>query len=702
MADEGGRKTGIWDAVPPADFAGKFNYAEAFSRNLGWVSDWEQERLAKKKIAIAGMGGVGGIHLVTLARMGFQNFHISDLDSFELGNFNRQAGANMTTIGADKAATMARMAQEINPQARIKVFGDGVRFGDHPLANVEQFLDGVDLFVDGFDFFVLDVRAEVYKACREKGIPVVCAGPVGMGVAYLVFTKDSMSFEDYFGFGDPEREKREKVTLDRKYVNFLLGLTPAMMQTAYSADRSRVDFDGKRVPSTAMGCQFAAGAAATEAVKLLLGRGKVLAAPHYHHYDCYLNKFKVGYLRGGYRNPLQTLKRHYAYRFFKTLSKKARPREPEFDRALPMADVAVEAGRWAPSGDNCQPWAITILSDTEVQIRPRFQDKNPYEYNDGEPTWMALGLMLETMRLAASERGHRLDWQLERGEDPYVQVRFTPDDTVREDPLVRFIKLRSVDRGRYRTTPLSDAQRAALDIAAGPIFRVQWFEDSDGKKALTGLAQKAGELRLQVKEAFPVHKDIIDWQNRFSRTAIPKGAVGLNPVMVSAMGLMNRLGWPAMKTAVSVLPGAKIAAFEMATLPGRACAAHFALRFAEAERSRDNPEHLIRAGMGVQRFWLACADQDLALQPSLAPLIFAYYGRHDIAFTRNQGLRRKAKDLNQALESALGGQVEDCLFLGRVGVSNRSADAPRSIRRSADEIVTEDRRATPPVAEAAE
>ena len=66
-----------------------FNYHQAFSRNIGWVTAEEQELLRHKRVAIAGMGGVGGIHLLTLARLGIGAFHIADFDVFDIVNFNR-------------------------------------------------------------------------------------------------------------------------------------------------------------------------------------------------------------------------------------------------------------------------------------------------------------------------------------------------------------------------------------------------------------------------------------------------------------------------------------------------------------------------------------------------------------------------------------------------------------------------------------
>src|SRR6476661_6591982 len=75
-----------------------FNYSQAFSRNIGWLTVEEQERLRGARAAIAGLGGVGGGHLLTLARLGVGNFNISDFDYFEIHNFNRQAGAMMSTV----------------------------------------------------------------------------------------------------------------------------------------------------------------------------------------------------------------------------------------------------------------------------------------------------------------------------------------------------------------------------------------------------------------------------------------------------------------------------------------------------------------------------------------------------------------------------------------------------------------------------
>ena len=103
-----------------------FNYEDAFSRNIGWVTEEEQSILKSKRVAIAGAGGVGSLHMLTLARLGIQKMNISDFDEYEVHNFNRQFGAYMSTVGQSKMATMGNMVRDINPEADVIEFEGGI------------------------------------------------------------------------------------------------------------------------------------------------------------------------------------------------------------------------------------------------------------------------------------------------------------------------------------------------------------------------------------------------------------------------------------------------------------------------------------------------------------------------------------------------------------------------------------------------
>lgn len=271
-----------------------FDYDQAFSRNIGWVTRTEQKELQGRRVAIAGLGGVGGQHLITLTRLGIGAFSIADFDTFDIANFNRQTGADMTSIGMPKLDVLAAQALAINPQLNLSTFSDGIN-----AENIDAFLEGADLYVDGLDFFVMDIRRKVFAACAKRGIPAITAAPLGMGTAFLAFMPNGMSFEEYFRMeGQSEQDQ---------LLRFLVGLSPAMLQMSYLVDPSTADFKNHKGPSTPMGCSLSAGVAATMALKILLSRGTVPTAPRGLHFDAYCNKLSHTWRPGGMNNPLQRL-----------------------------------------------------------------------------------------------------------------------------------------------------------------------------------------------------------------------------------------------------------------------------------------------------------------------------------------------------------------------------------------------------------
>ncbi len=274
-----------------------FDYARAFSRNIGWLTAAEQSRLQRARIAIAGLGGVGGGHLLTLTRLGIGGFHIADFDEFELHNFNRQAGATLSHLHQAKCSTLAAMAADINPDLVMKTFPAGI--DEHSL---DAFLTGIDIYVDSLDFFAVDIRRKVFAACAVRGIPALTAAPLGMGTAFLAFLPGKMSFEDYFRLeGQPRSEQLAR---------FIAGLSPRMLQRDYLRVPEAVNFAKQAGPSTMMACDLCAGVMGVEVLKLLLGRGKVCAAPWGLQFDAYQQRYVKTWRPFGNANPLQQLLIH--------------------------------------------------------------------------------------------------------------------------------------------------------------------------------------------------------------------------------------------------------------------------------------------------------------------------------------------------------------------------------------------------------
>lgn len=269
-----------------------WSYDEAFARHRGLLSADDQAKLRDSRVAIVGMGGVGGVHLVTLARLGIGAFTIADFDTFDVANFNRQYGATVRAIGRNKAEVMAEEARGVNPTLRLKVITDPITPD-----NAGEFLDGVDLLVDGIDFFAMPVRRLLFREARARGIWAVTAGPIGFSTAWLTFSPTGMSFDEYFDLNDG-MDPLDQV------LAFYAGLTPRQTQRGY-LDMTQIDPASRRGPSAGLACQLCSGVAAAEAVKILLGRGPVRPAPWYFQFDAYRQILRRGRLAGGNRNPMQ-------------------------------------------------------------------------------------------------------------------------------------------------------------------------------------------------------------------------------------------------------------------------------------------------------------------------------------------------------------------------------------------------------------
>jgi hypothetical protein len=139
-----------------------------------------------------------------------------------------------------------------------------------------------------------------------------------MGTAFLIFMPDGMSLEEWFRFDDVEPAKR--------IVNFIVGVAPAALHRSYLVDRSSINLETRDFPSTGLACELCAGVTAAQTAKILLGRGKVEAAPYYHQFDAYTCIYKKGRIPGGARNWRQRIKLALAYREFAKLSEKNKPR----------------------------------------------------------------------------------------------------------------------------------------------------------------------------------------------------------------------------------------------------------------------------------------------------------------------------------------------------------------------------------------
>lgn len=163
-----------------------------------------------------------------------------------------------------------------------------------------------------------------------------------------------------------------------------------------------------------MACELCAGLTASHALKILLHRGKVPAAPTGLHFDSYRNKISKTWRPGGNSNPLQRIGLKIAR---SRLSEKLNSSSAVQTEQTPETAIEriLDLARWAPSGDNTQPWRFEIVDDRNFIIHA--QDTRDWCVYDleGRASQIAVGALLETIAVAASGEG--LSASFERQQD---------------------------------------------------------------------------------------------------------------------------------------------------------------------------------------------------------------------------------------------------------------------------------------------
>ena len=144
-----------------------------FSRTQLLLGQENMEKLAKSRVAVFGIGGVGGYVCEALVRSGVGAFDLIDDDKVCLTNLNRQIIATRKTVGQYKAEVMAERMKEINPDTDIRIrkcFFLPENADEFPFAEYDYIVDAVDT--------VTAKLALVMKA-QELHIPIISSMGAG-------------------------------------------------------------------------------------------------------------------------------------------------------------------------------------------------------------------------------------------------------------------------------------------------------------------------------------------------------------------------------------------------------------------------------------------------------------------------------------------------------------------------------------------
>ena len=165
------------DVADKKAFASEFYSRQVILNELGAKG---QKKLAKSKVAVVGVGGLGTVSSLYLALAGVGHLRLIDQDTVETPNLHRQILYSLDDLHYPKAEVAAKRLEKLNPLLKVEPVSDNVNTG-----NVEKLLAGVDIVVDGLDNMF--TRYLLNRTSVKLGVPYVFGAAIGIEGNLSVF-----------------------------------------------------------------------------------------------------------------------------------------------------------------------------------------------------------------------------------------------------------------------------------------------------------------------------------------------------------------------------------------------------------------------------------------------------------------------------------------------------------------------------------
>ena len=205
-------------------FSDEFYSRQMILRELGRKG---QRKLAKSRVAVVGLGGLGTVSSLYLTLSGVGCLRLIDQDTVELHNLHRQVLYTLDDLHYPKVEVSAKRLRKINPLVKVEPIPENVNAN-----NVERLLSGMDCVVDGLDN--MRTRYLVNRACARLGVPYVFGAAIGMEGNLSVFAPpETPCLECVL----PNIEDGDVLTCD---VRGVLGVTPGIIGTMQAMETIKV------------------------------------------------------------------------------------------------------------------------------------------------------------------------------------------------------------------------------------------------------------------------------------------------------------------------------------------------------------------------------------------------------------------------------------------------------------------------------
>ena len=180
-------------------------WPERFRQNCDVYSKEQMQRLLQARVAIAGLGGLGGRVTELLARLGVCHFTLCDCDEFSESNLNRQAFCTEKSIGWRKTTTLELAVSDIAEYARVRRLSLAL-----DERTIPDFLENADIVFDCLDD--IQTKALLERACAAANIPFVHGG-VSHQEGFAFATRGECGLARLYGEELPQKPKRQPVSV---------------------------------------------------------------------------------------------------------------------------------------------------------------------------------------------------------------------------------------------------------------------------------------------------------------------------------------------------------------------------------------------------------------------------------------------------------------------------------------------------------
>ncbi len=572
-------------------------------RNKNLITEEEQQIYYNTKIGILGLS-VGSHIAETIAMTGgAKKMNLADYDILSGSNLNRlRTGIN--DIGLAKSTILCRKIYRINPYSELEIFDRGI--SDR---NVVDFLTGdggVDILVEEMDnpYYKIKVR----EVAKKFGIPVIMATDNGDNIFVDIerFDNDgdlpllnglaeNITSEDF-----KDMEPKQLPKMAAKIAGADLACE-RMQNSVLEVGKSLYSW-----PQLGTAANLCGSAVAFLVRKIAMREDKIKSGRYEINLDAI---FESDY------NHDEVVKRRQVKK-----SEFKRKINYDIDSRLAMEKI-IEAGVYAPSGDNSQPWRFEIKENKISLFNLPDKDIEFFNFNQ-YGSHVAHGAALENMIIAAREFGYNTRVKLfpdETKKDLIFEIEINRNSQIIVDPLYEYIFKRATNRKKYYQEKMSQELKNEIK---NTIFEIQGVnlllvEDEDQKSQIAQASSINERVVLTTPKLHKVFFEHVVWSKEeelSKKTGLFVKTLEMDPIQEKAFKMARN--WNMMKIANKVGLTEKIARQNAQLYASCSC-------FALITSNRVNRLSYIQAGRVTQRVWLKAVKHGWSAHP-VSGILFLY------------------------------------------------------------------------------